>query len=100
MSFRSGAARPPEGRTAIKLPRWPRYLLPVLGGLIAFVVVLVIIAGVWTDLLWYRSVHYETVFGVTYGTRWALFFIGGIFMALVTGVNAVIAFRLDRKSVV
>ena len=94
MSFRSGAARPPEGRTAIKLPRWPRYLLPVLGGLIAFVVVLVIIAGVWTDFLWYRSVHYETVFGVTYGTRWALFFIGGIFMALVTGVNAVIAFRL------
>jgi uncharacterized membrane protein (UPF0182 family) len=94
LSFRSGAARPPEGRTAIKLPRWPRYLLPVLGGLIAFVVVLVIIAGVWTDLLWYRSVHYETVFGVTYGTRWALFFIGGIFMALVTGVNAVVAFRL------
>jgi uncharacterized membrane protein (UPF0182 family) len=94
LSFRSGAARPPEGRTAIKLPRWPRYLLPVLGGLIAFVVVLIIIAGVWTDFLWYRSVHYETVFGVTYGTRWALFFIGGIFMALVTGVNAVIAFRL------
>ena len=94
MSFRSGAARPPEGRTAIKLPRWPRYLLPVLGGLIAFVVVLIIIAGVWTDFLWYRSVHYETVFGVTYGTRWALFFIGGIFMALVTGVNAVVAFRL------
>jgi uncharacterized membrane protein (UPF0182 family) len=94
LSFRSGAARPPEGRTAIKLPRWPRYLLPVLGGLIAFVVVLVIIAGVWTDFLWYRSVHYETVFGVTYGTRWTLFFIGGIFMALVTGVNAVIAFRL------
>jgi uncharacterized membrane protein (UPF0182 family) len=94
LSFRSGAARPPEGRTAIKLPRWPRYLLPVLGGLVAFVVVLVIIAGVWTDFLWYRSVHYGSVFGVTYGTRWALFFIGGIFMALVTGLNAVIAFRL------
>ena len=42
---------------------------------------LVIIAGVWTDFLWYRSVRYESVFGVTYGTRWALFFIGGIFMA-------------------
>ena len=92
MSFRS--ARPPDGRAAIKLPRWPRYLVPVLAGLIAFVIVLVIIAGVWTDLLWYRSVHYESVFGVTYGTRWALFFIGAIFMALVTGLNAVIAFRL------
>ncbi len=94
MSFRSGPARPPDGRTAIKLPRWPRYVVPVLAGLIAFVVVLVIIAGVWTDFLWYRSVHYESVFGVTYGTRWALFFIGGIFMALVTGLNAVVAFRL------
>jgi uncharacterized membrane protein (UPF0182 family) len=68
--------------------------VPVLAGLIAFVVVLVIIAGVWTDFLWYRSVHYGSVFGVTYGTRWALFFIGGIFMALVTGLNAVVAFRL------
>jgi uncharacterized protein len=95
LSFRSsGPARPPDGRTAIKLPRWPRYLVPALAGLIAFVVVLVIIAGVWTDLLWYRSVHYESVFGVTYGTRWALFFIGGIFMVLVTGLNAVVAFRL------
>jgi len=95
LSFRSsGPARPPDGRTAIKLPRWPRYLVPVLAGLIAFVVVLVIIAGVWTDFLWYRSVNYGSVFGVTYGTRWALFFIGGIFMALVTGLNAVVAFRL------
>ena len=56
--------------------------------------VLVIIAGVWTDFLWFRSVRYGSVFGVTYGTRWALFFIGGIFMALVTGLNAVVAFRL------
>ena len=61
--------------------------MPVLAGLIAFVVVLVIIAGVWTDFLWYRSVHYGSVFGVTYGTRWALFFIGGIFMAAVTGAQ-------------
>jgi uncharacterized protein len=95
LSFRSpGSARPPEGRTALKLPRWPRYLVPVLAGLVALIVVLVIIAGVWTDFLWYRSVHYGSVFGVIYGTRWALFFVAGLFMALVTGFNAVIAFRL------
>jgi uncharacterized protein len=95
LTFRpSGPARPPDTRAALKLPRWPRYLVPVLAGLIAFVVVLVIVAGVWTDFLWYRSVHYGSVFGVTYGTRWAMFFIGGIFMAAVTGANAVIAFRL------
>jgi uncharacterized membrane protein (UPF0182 family) len=68
--------------------------VPVIAGVIAFIVVLIIVAGVWTDFLWYRSVHYGSVFGVTYGTRWALFFIGGIFMAAVTGANAVIAYRL------
>jgi uncharacterized protein len=95
LTFRpSGPARPPDTRAALKLPRWPRYLVPVIAGLIAFVVVLIIVAGVWTDFLWFRSVHYGSVFGVTYGTRWALFFIGGIFMAAVTGLNAVIAFRL------
>jgi uncharacterized protein len=95
MTFRpSGPARPGDTRAALKLPRWPRYLLPVIAGVIAFIVVLIIVAGVWTDFLWFRSVHYGSVFGVTYGTRWALFFIGAIFMAAVTGANAVIAFRL------
>jgi uncharacterized membrane protein (UPF0182 family) len=63
-------------------------------GLIALIVVLVIVAGVWTDYLWFSSVHFGTVFGVTYGTRWTLFFVTGIFMALVTGLNAYIAYRL------
>jgi uncharacterized protein len=79
---------------AIKLPRWPRYLLPALGIFIVLIIVLVIVAGVWTDFLWFRSVHYGSVFAVTYGTRWALFFIAAIFMMAVTGLNAVIAFRL------
>src|SRR5499427_8197102 len=95
MSFRpSSADRPPTGRPALRLPRWPRYLLPVVAGLIAFGVLITIIAGVWTDWLWYRSVHYGSVFDVTYGTRWALFFVVGIFMAAVVGVNAWLAYRL------
>src|SRR5215813_5670436 len=95
MSFRpSSADRPPTGRPALRLPRWPRYLVPVLAGLIAFGVLITIIAGVWTDWLWYRSVQYGSVFDVTYGTRWALFFVVGIFMAAVIGVNAWLAYRL------
>ncbi len=95
MSFQPpGRARPPDSRAALRLPRWPRYLVPAVLGLIALIVVLTIVAGVWTDFLWFRSVHYSSVFGVTYGTRWALFFVTGLFMALVTGLNAVIAFRL------
>src|SRR5262249_42887020 len=63
-------------------------------GLIAFGVLITIIAGVWTDWLWYRSVQYGSVFGVIYGTRWALFFVVGIFMVAVVGVNAWLAYRL------
>src|SRR5215472_5942456 len=94
MSFRPSAADRPPGRQALRLPRWPRYLVPVVGGLIAFGVLVTIIAGVWTDWLWYRSVQYGSVFGVIYGTRWALFFVVGIFMAAVVGVNAWLAYRL------
>jgi hypothetical protein len=68
--------------------------VPVLGGLIALGILLTIIAGVWTDFLWYRSVQFGSVFDVVYGTRWALFFVVGIVMAAVTGFNAVLAYRL------
>src|SRR5499427_3869681 len=94
MSFRPSAADRPPGRPALHLPRWPRYLLPVVGGLIALGILVTIIAGVWTDRLWYRSVGYGSVFDVTYGTRWTLFFVVGIFMAAVVGVNAWLAYRL------
>ena len=37
MSFRpSSADRPPTGRPALRLPRWPRYLVPVVAALVAF----------------------------------------------------------------
>src|SRR5215471_932621 len=94
MSFRPSHADRPPGRPALRLPRWPRYLVPVVAGLIALGVLVTIIAGVWTDWLWYRSVDYGSVFGVTYGTRWALFFVVGIFMVATIGLNAVLAFRL------
>jgi uncharacterized protein len=95
VSFRpSGPDRPPPVRTAIRVPRWPRQVLPVLAGLVALAIVIVIIAGVWTDYLWFSSVHYGSVFGVVYGTRWALFAVGGVVMVAVTGVNAVLAYRL------
>ena len=95
MSFRpSSADRPPTGRPTLRLPRWPRYLVPVVAGLIALGVLVTIIAGIWTDRLWYSSVHYGSVFDVTYGTRWALFFVVGIFMTATIGFNAGLAYRL------
>jgi uncharacterized protein len=96
VSFRpsgAGAARPP-GRPSLAALRWPRVVLPVIAGVIGFIVLIIIVAGVWTDYLWYQAVHYTTVFGTTYSTRWTMFFVGGLFMALVTGANAVLAYRL------
>ena len=94
MTFRPpGSARPP-GRPTLTLPRWPRLILPVIAGVIVLLVLVAIVAGIWTDFLWFRSVHYASVFGTTYGTRWALFFVAGLFMAAVVGANAVLAYRL------
>jgi len=74
--------------------RWPRLVLPVIACVIGFIVLVAIVAGIWTDWLWFSAVHYPSVFGITYGTRWAMFFVAGLFMALVTGANAVLAYRL------
>jgi uncharacterized protein len=94
VSFRSGAARQPAGRPPLANLRWPRLVLPIIVAVIAFLVLITIVAGVWTDFLWYRAVHYSSVFGTTYGTRWAMFFVAGLFMAVVTGANATLAYRL------
>ena len=69
-------------------------MLPVIAGVVGFIVLVAIVAGIWTDWLWFSAVHYASVFGITYGTRWAMFFVAGLFMALVTGANAVLAYRL------
>ena len=76
------------------LPRWPRYLIPAAAIVIAVIVIIAVVAGVWTDLLWFRSVGYSTVFETTYGVKWALFAIAAVFMATVTGINMWLAYRL------
>ena len=93
MAFRStGPSRAPGN--PIVLPRWSRYVLPVLAALIALIVIVAVGAGVWTDWLWFRSVHYTSVFGTTYGVKWALFAIAAVFMMAVIGVNIRLAYRL------
>lgn len=51
-------------------------------------------AGFWTDWLWYRSVHYSSVFTTTLSTKIGLFFVFGLLMALAVGVNVWLAHRL------
>jgi uncharacterized protein len=94
MTFRSpGHPRPPVGRPIV-LPRWPKLLIPVVAGVIALIIVISVVAGVWTDYLWFRSVRYTSVFDTTYGTKWLLFFVTAIFMMAVVGFNAWLAYRI------
>jgi hypothetical protein len=62
--------------------------------LLAVGVLISIIAGIWTDFLWYRSVSQTRVFTTTYSTRWLLFGVGAIFMMVAIGANIWLAYRL------
>ncbi|GAA2722500.1 UPF0182 family protein [Actinocorallia aurantiaca] len=90
MSFRN----PGPGR---RLPgRGPRLLAPVLITLAVLIALFFVFAGVWTDLLWYRSLGdgFSKVFTTQMKTKVLLFFSGGLLMALAVGANMVIAYRL------
>ena len=99
MAFRSAGRSRPTGSRPITLPRWSRYVLPVLGAVIVLIVLVAVAAGVWTDLLWFRSVHYSSVFGITYGVKWTLFAVTAVFMMAVIGVNIRIAYRSEERRV-
>ncbi|HTW04024.1 MAG TPA: UPF0182 family protein [Streptosporangiaceae bacterium] len=94
MAFRpAGPARPAASRP-IALPRWTRYVLPAALVAVAFIVIIAVAAGIWTDFLWFRSVRYTSVFDTTYGVKWALFGVTAIFMMAVIGLNIWLAYRL------
>jgi uncharacterized membrane protein (UPF0182 family) len=97
VAFRAtGQPRPARRPTA--LARWPRHLIPGVITLVALIVAVCVIAGVWTDLLWFRSVGHSQTFDVTYGTKWALFAAAAVFMMAVVGVNAWLAYRMRPAS--
>ncbi len=89
MTFRS-----PGRSRVVRLPRRPRYLIPMALGVIALIIVVMVFAGLWTDYLWFRSVHYNSVFTKVIGVRVALFVVGGALMAALVGVNVYLAYRL------
>ncbi len=78
----------------MRLPRRPRYLLPALAAIIALIVLFAVFAGIWTDYLWFRSVHYGSVFTRIISVRLVLFLIGAGVMALLVGANVYLAYRL------
>jgi uncharacterized protein len=86
--------RPPGRPRPIRLPRRPRYLIPVAVGVIAVIVLFLVFAGIWTDYLWFRSVHFSSVFTTTIGVKLVLFAVGAVLMAGLVGGNIYLAYRL------
>ena len=88
MTFRVRTDRMP------RLPGRSRLLIPVAIALVLLFVVFSAFVRLYTDLLWFRSVHYSDVFSRRLTTEIVLFFIFGVLMALVVGLNIVLAYRL------
>ena len=71
-----------------------RLLLPVLVALAALLAAYLLFTAIWTDVLWYRSVGFSSVFTTQLWARVGLFVGSGLLMALIVGANMVIAYRL------
>ncbi|MFD7338379.1 UPF0182 family protein [Streptomyces violascens] len=71
-----------------------RTLLMTLGILAVLAMAFVMFAGFWTDWLWYRSVHYSSVFTTQLWTKIGLFCVFGLLMAAAVGLNIWLAHRL------
>ncbi len=68
-------------------------LLPTLVVLGVLAIVFSIFTGIYTDLLWFRSVDYASVFSRTLGARSLLFVGFGLLFAAAVAVNFVVAYR-------
>ncbi|WP_037620995.1 UPF0182 family protein [Streptomyces aureus] len=93
MPDRGGGPTGPRIRVG-RPSRRVRTLLMTLGVLAVLAMAFVMFAGFWTDWLWYRSVHYSSVFTTTLWTKIGLFFVFGLLMAAAVGLNIWLAHRL------
>ncbi|MER7934262.1 UPF0182 family protein [Streptomyces sp. NPDC093272] len=93
MPDRGGGPTGPRMRAG-RPSRRVRTLLMTLGVLAVLGMAFTMFAGFWTDWLWYRSVHYSSVFTTTLWTKIGLFFVFGLLMAAAVGFNIWLAHRL------
>ncbi|MET9700154.1 UPF0182 family protein [Streptomyces sp. NPDC006529] len=93
MPDRGGGPSGPRMRVG-RPSRRARTLLMTLGVLAVLAMVFIMFAGFWTDWLWFRSVHYSTVFTTTLWTKIGLFAVFGLVMAGAVGFNIWLAHRL------
>ena len=59
----------------------------------AAAILISVVAGIWTDYLWFSSVGQTRVFATTYGTKWLLFAVTAAAMMAIIGANLMLAYR-------
>ncbi|WP_309237475.1 UPF0182 family protein [Actinomadura sp. BRA 177] len=69
-------------------------MLPVLVVLAVLLVIFMIFTAVYTNLLWYRSIGFSSVYTTQLQAKIVLFFGAGLLMTLVVGANVLVAYRL------
>ena len=74
--------------------RRPRFLVPIVVTVLVLVILGAVFVNSYTDLLFFRSVHFGSVFTKVLGTRLVLFVIFGLIMAIAVATTIVIAYRL------
>ena len=89
----SGATTAPE-RSPAPGRRRGGVLFPTLVILAVLAIAFVGFTGFYTDLLWFRSVGFSSVFTTQLFTRIGLFFVFGLVLASVVALNVGIAYRL------
>lgn len=87
MTFRT----PSIGR--IRIGR-SRLLIPVIVVLVVLVILFLVFTSVWTNLLWYRSVGFSSVYTKQLWTKILLYLGSALIMAFVVGANVVVAHRV------
>jgi uncharacterized protein len=75
-------------------PTRSRLLLPISAVLLVLIIAGGVFTRLYTDLLFFRSVGFSSVYETVLGTRLFLFLSFGLLMALAVGANLVIAYRL------
>ncbi|MFD4655074.1 UPF0182 family protein [Kitasatospora sp. NPDC058444] len=74
--------------------RRARVALLTVGVLAVLFLLFVMFAGFWTDWLWFKSVHFSSVFTTQLWTKIGLFAVFGLLMAMIVGFNIWLAHRL------
>ncbi|WP_242608730.1 UPF0182 family membrane protein [Actinomadura formosensis] len=69
-------------------------MLPVLVALAALLIVFLVFTAIYTNLLWYRSIRFSSVYTTQLQAKAVLFFGAGLLITLLVGANVVVAYRL------